>query len=85
VGCGRVSPIGTLGRERKSRGLPQQRASIAHDRHHIQSKEDRLYFIGKYSLERIRDDFAAAVAKVEDPLGRVRAMIGAQIETHAAR
>jgi hypothetical protein len=39
-------------------------------RHHIQSKEDLLYFIFKYSMERIRDDVTPAVAKVEDPLGR---------------
>jgi TetR/AcrR family transcriptional regulator, cholesterol catabolism regulator len=58
--------------------LGMQKASLYY---HIESKEDLLYFICKYSLERIRDDVTAAVAKVEDRLERVRALIGAHIES----
>ena len=58
--------------------LGMQKASLYY---HIQSKEDLLYFICKYSLERIRDDVTAAVGRVEEPMERVRALVGAHIES----
>jgi AcrR family transcriptional regulator len=58
--------------------LGMQKASLYY---HIESKEDLLYFICKYSLERIREDVAAAVEEVDDPLERTRTLIRAHIES----
>jgi AcrR family transcriptional regulator len=58
--------------------LGMQKASLYY---HIESKEDLLYFICKYSLERIREDVAAAVEEVHDPLERTRTLIRAHIES----
>jgi TetR/AcrR family transcriptional regulator, cholesterol catabolism regulator len=50
--------------------------------YHIQNKEDLLYAICKSSLERIRSDVAFALkgVSVNDPLGRIRALIRAHLE-----
>jgi AcrR family transcriptional regulator len=59
-------------------GLRIQKASLYY---HIESKEDLLYSICKSSLEQIRQDVAAAVQNVTDPLERTRALIRTHIES----
>jgi AcrR family transcriptional regulator len=55
-----------------------QKASLYY---HIESKEDLLYDICKSSLERIRQDVAAAVQNVADPLERTRTLVRTHIES----
>ncbi len=55
-----------------------QKASLYY---HIGSKEELLYGVCKSSLEQIRGDVGAALAGVEDPLERIRAMICAHVES----
>jgi AcrR family transcriptional regulator len=49
--------------------------------YHIENKEDLLYAICKSSLDQIRLDVAAALVKVEDPLERIRTLVGAHIKS----
>jgi AcrR family transcriptional regulator len=58
--------------------LGMQKASLYY---HIESKEDLLYLICKYSLETIRSDVEGAIKSVSDPLERIQALIRAHIES----
>jgi AcrR family transcriptional regulator len=49
--------------------------------YHIENKEDLLYAICKSSLEQIRRDVAACLAKVQDPLERTRTLVRAHIKS----
>ena len=64
-----------------ARALGVQKASIYY---HIQSKEDLLYSLCVESLGNIHSTVEAAVAKVEDPLERVRALIRAHVSAMLA-
>jgi AcrR family transcriptional regulator len=55
-----------------------QKASLYY---HIESKEDLLYSICRSSLEQIRQDVAAAVQNVSDPLERTRTLVRTHIES----
>ena len=55
-----------------------QQASLYY---HIDSKEDLLYKLCVASLEYIRGDVEAALRDVRDPLGRVRALIRAHVDS----
>ena len=49
--------------------------------YHIENKEDLLYAICKSSLDQIRQDVAAALKNVQDPLARIRTLVRAHIES----
>jgi AcrR family transcriptional regulator len=58
--------------------IGMQKASLYH---HVQSKEDLLYFICRSSLERIRSDVETAIRGFPDPLERTHALICAHVES----
>lgn len=55
-----------------------QKASLYY---HIGSKEELLYNICRSSLEQIRDDVEAALKEVQDPMGRIGALICTHVES----
>lgn len=58
-----------------------KRASLYH---HIAKKEDLLYDLSVESLERIHSEVAAAIAGVESPVQRLRALISAHMNAALA-
>jgi AcrR family transcriptional regulator len=59
-------------------GLGMRKASLYY---HIQTKEDLLHAICKWSIEQIQSDVQSALAEVAAPLDRIRALIQAHLES----